>query len=78
MPQERLLLNIPDRCPSCDASRTVNLEHTLNGEKIALRWCCSACSHEWHVALSDERAIQDRRASPTDRRRRPRSDRRRG
>jgi transposase-like protein len=77
MPQERLLLNIPESCPSCDASRTVKLEHTLNGAKIALKWCCSSCLHEWPVALSDERATHDRRTSTSDRRQRPRSDRRR-
>jgi hypothetical protein len=76
MPRERLLLNVPDRCPSCDASRAVNLEHTLNGERVALKWCCAACSHEWHVALSDERATHDRRTATNDRRRKPRSDRR--
>jgi hypothetical protein len=74
VPNERLSLRVPERCPSCGVAGSVQLEHTVKGQAMLLNWCCRGCGDEWPVVAEDERI--ERRVRETDRRRVTRKDRR--
>jgi len=55
MTQEQpVALRIPEQCPNCGAYAKVKLETTVKGAAAILRWCCTACNHDWPVVTHDE------------------------
>lgn len=71
---ERLQFRVPQACPKCAAGGTIQLEHTIHGPAVELKWCCAVCNHAWFIS-ADERELTERRRAP-ERRRVVRKDRR--
>jgi hypothetical protein len=75
-PRGPLQLRIPGVCAFCAAAGRVFLEPTLTtAESILLHWRCANCHQSWPVTPR-ELTILDRRNRTADRRKQPRSDRR--
>jgi hypothetical protein len=53
----------------------VSLETIVSGQTVELKWCCRGCGASWSVSAK-ETDMPDRRASPRDRRKSSRADRR--
>jgi len=71
-----LQLQIPGACAFCAAVGRVFLEPTsTTTDSVFLHWRCANCSQSWPVTPR-ELTILDRRRRVTDRRKQPRSDRR--
>ena len=53
-PERPVALRRPEQCPHCAVYGQVKLETTIKGTAVILRWCCTACSHDWAVVGHDE------------------------
>ena len=76
VPNRTLSLRCPEQCPTCHASVSVSIEQTFDGTSILLKWLCAICQATWPIARDEEVTFPERRANPTDRRRKTRNDRR--
>jgi hypothetical protein len=71
----RLRLRLPQQCPECGAGGSVTLHQTVKRESLLLAWTCLRCDADWPVR-DDAPQVDDRRSGPPERRRNPRTDRR--
>jgi rubredoxin len=54
MPETPISLDVPGTCPHCGVTGRVQLQQTIQGNRVLLEWVCRACDHEWLVRHKDE------------------------
>ena len=73
--EQGLRLRVPERCLFCGAVGAVCLEQTIIARSVTVAWDCHRCGRGWLVR-PDELQL-DRRSAEADRRKASRTDRRR-
>jgi hypothetical protein len=54
MPETPITLAVPDPCPHCSVTGSVQLQQNIRGNRVLLEWLCRSCAHEWVVRHKDE------------------------
>jgi hypothetical protein len=70
-----LALRLPPFCPQCLAPGGVELQRVIKGGSVLLCWACTRCDAEWPIDAGEPRFVERRTGRP-DRRKAPRTNRR--